>query len=72
MRFTKEKEMIKAYWSNERKYKTKFLWWPVTIDGETRWLETATIEYKVEYDYDLFNDRYYYWKPFRFIDNEKQ
>jgi hypothetical protein len=72
MRFTKEKEMIKAYWSNGRKYKTKDLWWPVTIDSETRWLETATIEYKVEYDYDLFNDRYYYWKPFRFIDNEKQ
>jgi len=41
MRFTKEKEMIKAYWSNKRKYKTKDLWWPVTIDGETRWLETA-------------------------------
>jgi hypothetical protein len=73
MRFTKEKEMIKAYWSNGRKYKTKDLWWPVTIDGETRWLETATIEYKVSRSSNLVLDGYYYfWEPFRFIDNEKQ
>ena len=43
MRFTKEKEMIEAYWKSTRKTKTKFLWWPVTIKGETRWLEIATI-----------------------------
>jgi hypothetical protein len=72
MRFTKEKEMIEIYWSNKRKYKTKYLWWPVTIDGETRWLETATIEYVVDYEYDLFRNKCYYWKPFRFIDNDKQ
>jgi hypothetical protein len=70
MRFTKEKEMIDAYWNNKRKIKTKFLWWPITIDGETRWLETATIEYRVDYDDDLFNSKYYYWAPINFIDNE--
>ena len=46
MRFTKEKEMKDGYWNNIRKNKTKFLWLPVTIDGETRWLEIAIIEYK--------------------------
>ena len=70
MRFTKEKEMIDAYWDNKRKYKTKFLWWPITIDGETRWLETATIEYRVGYDWDFVRNKYYYWAPINFIDNE--
>jgi hypothetical protein len=70
MRFTKEKEMIEAYWKSTRKTKTKFLWWSITIKGETRWLETATIEYSVDYDYDLFAGKYYYWKPINFIDNE--
>ena len=70
MRFTKEKEMIDAYWNNKRKIKTKFLWWPITIDGETRWLETATIKYAVGYDWDFVNNKYYYWAPLNFIDNE--
>jgi len=71
MRFTKEKEnWIDAYWNNKRKIKTKFLWWPITINGETRWLETATIEYGVGYDYDLLAGKYYYWAPLNFIDNE--
>lgn len=67
MRFTKEKEILDAYWNSKRKIKTKFLWWPITIDGETRWLETATIEYKVDWKYDLFLDKYYYWSPIKFI-----
>lgn len=67
MRFTKEKEMKDKYWNNIRKTKTKFLWWPITIDGETRWLEIAIIEYRVNYNYDLFDDKYYYWEPFSFI-----
>jgi hypothetical protein len=70
MRFTKEKAMIDAYWSSKSKIKDKFLWFPVNINGETRWLEKATIEYRVERDEDLFCNRYYYWKPFNFIDNE--
>lgn len=67
MRFTKEKEMKDGYWNNIRKNKTKFLWLPVTIDGETRWLEIAIIEYKIEKDYAIFSGWYYYWKPFSFI-----
>lgn len=71
MRFTKEKEMIKNYWNGETKLKRKFLWWPINIDGEIRWLETATIEYRVERDEDLFCNRYYYWKPYNFIDENE-
>jgi len=69
MRFTKEAERIKAYFNFTPKYKTKFLWFPVTIDGETRWLETATIEYRVNRDRGVFYDSYY-WTPWRFIDEE--
>ena len=68
MRFTKQKELAKAYWNSSKKQETKFLWFPLTIDGETRWLETATIEYKVDYDKSLFdNSRDYYWKPWSFV-----
>lgn len=71
MRFTKQKEMIDAYWNSTRKTKTKFLWWPLTIGGETRWLETATIEYRVNCDYGIYylisSDKYYYWEPLNFI-----
>jgi hypothetical protein len=77
MRFTKRKQMKEGYWKGFRKTKTKFLWWPITIDDETRWLEIATIEYGIDYeiDYDsvcVSNNTYYYWKPFKFIDNDKQ
>ena len=67
MRFTKEKEIKEAYSNRTRKTKTKFLWLPVTIGGETRWFETATIEYRVSFNFGLFVDRYYYWEPFSFI-----
>ena len=68
MRFTRKKEIRDAYWSSKSKTKTKFLWLPVTIKGETRWLETATIEYRVEREKDLFGDVYYFWEPINFID----
>ena len=68
MRFTKEKQLRDDYIKSTRKTKTKFLWLPVDIKGETRWLEIATIEYRVDYDYGLFNDKYYYWEPLNFID----
>ena len=36
MRFIKEKQLIEDYWGDTKRIKTKFLWWPMTIDGETR------------------------------------
>jgi hypothetical protein len=70
MRFTKEKELREDYFNSTRKTKTKFLWLPITIDGETRWLETATIEYRVTYEDGLLSGRNYYWAPFNFIDEQ--
>ena len=67
MRFKKEAYLIKCHRHGIKKTKTKFLWWPVKIDGETRWLERATIEYKVETGIHVFYDKHYYWKPWRFI-----
>ena len=72
MRFTKEKELRDNYIKSTRKTKTKFLWLPLTIYGETRWLETATIEYRVEYEDGLMSGRNYYWKPFNFIDEQNE
>ena len=70
MRFTKEKQLRDDYINSTKKIKTKFLWLPLTIYGETRWLETATIEYRVTCEEGLFSDKIYYWKPFNFIDEQ--
>jgi hypothetical protein len=67
MRFTREKEMKEACIKNTREYKQKFLWFPLTIDGETRWLEEAHIVYRVNWEYSLFRDRYYYWEACEFV-----
>ena len=67
MRFTKEKELKDSYINNTRKYKHKFLWFPLTIDGETRWLEEAHIVYKVVKKYDMWGDPYYYWEAWEFV-----
>lgn len=69
MRFTKQAQLRKHYYNNTKKTETKFLWWPLTTqDKETRWFETVTIEYYVDWELDLFCEKHYYWKPFRFID----
>jgi len=67
MRFTKKKDLMDAYYDSTRMVKTKFLWWPLTIRGETRWLETATIEYHVEKDEYMFFGDDYYWSPWQFV-----
>lgn len=67
MRFTKRKQLRLDYIYDTKKYITKFLWWPITIDGETRWLETAHILYKVKSSEDIFCNKYYYWTPWQFI-----
>jgi hypothetical protein len=67
MRFTKEKQLREDHINSTKKTKTKFLWLPITIYGETRWLETATIEYRVDYEDGILSGRNYYWKPCNFI-----
>ena len=67
MRFTTEKELIKAYFNNTKKFKNKYLWFPMTIIGETRWLETADILYTVKKENTLFFGICYYWAPRQFI-----
>ena len=67
MRFTREKRLIEAYYTNEHKDVYKFLWFPMTIGGETRWLEYANIRYKVKQEKGFINDYYYYWEPWDFL-----
>lgn len=67
MRFTEQKELRQHYYADDNKQETKFLWLPLTIDGETRWLETATIKYRVNFESNIiFSGREYYWKPYAF------
>lgn len=72
MRFTKERQLREDYINSTTKTKTKFLWLPLTIYGETRWLETATIEYRVTCEDGLLNGKNYYWAPFNFIDEQNE
>ena len=68
MRFTRKKKLMDAYYSSDDKDIHKFLWFPVTIDGETRWLEQASIRYKVKQESGMF-DKYYYWYPWQFLND---
>lgn len=48
--------------SRDVKTKRKFALFPISINGETRWLEWVTIEYR--YDYG--------WYKYRFTDQKKE
>lgn len=68
MRFTRKKKLMYNYWNDTNKDVTKFLWFPITLYGETRWLETATIRYMVKREYSVFvGDYYYYWDAKEFL-----
>jgi hypothetical protein len=68
MRFTRQRELQEKYLANERKLVQKFLWFPLTIDGETRWLEEVSYVCRVDWEQNIFTDRkYYYWKPWDWV-----
>ena len=65
----------KNYLGDEKIVK-KFLIFPFTIDGETRWLEVVKIRYlyamKYEYEYNIYDELikvypYYEWEPVAFL-----
>ena len=63
----------KNYLGDEKIVK-KFLIFPFTIDGETRWLEVAKIKhlYVKKYGYNYYNElievyHYYIWEPVAFL-----
>lgn len=65
----------KNYLGDEKIVK-KFLIFPFTIDGETRWLEVVKIKYlyamKYEYKYNIYGELikvypYYTWEPVAFL-----
>lgn len=62
--------------SGDEKIKRKFALFPITIDGETRWLEWVTIKYRFS-KYDIHVDpithrayRSYGWDKYEFIDEQ--
>lgn len=70
MRFTKKKELIDAYLNDDAKVVVKFLWLPLTIKGETRWLEKAEVKYKVDWEHVfLSRERDYFWKAVQFLND---
>lgn len=67
MRFTKQKSLREHYWKDTKIEKTKFLWLPITIDSETRWLEKTTMIYEVKSFNGFLEDRYFEWRPVKFV-----
>lgn len=50
---------------------TKFLWLPLTLDGETRWLERVSIKVKLKiYLSELSLEWKGRWQPIHWIDEE--
>ena len=69
MRFNKKKNS-----PGDEKIVKKFLIFPFTIDGETRWLEVVKIRYLyvMKYGYNYYNElikvySYYKWEPVAFL-----
>lgn len=53
----------------------KFLWFPLTIDRETRWLEKVKIRQKATRDMNIHRSGYtvikdFVWKDAEFLDDE--
>jgi hypothetical protein len=44
------------------KVEEKFLWLPLTLKGETKWLTTVKIKYTLGRRYSLFNPTHGEWK----------
>lgn len=53
---------------NEIKIITKFLWWPIRINNETRWLESASIKCRYTTKLDFLGFRELTWVPIEFVD----
>jgi len=66
MRFTRQKEMRDAYHQKREVIKTGFLWFPLTLNLETRWLEKAEVVYKVAWGLNYKGDEVFYWEPVKF------
>lgn len=63
MRWTKPKDPWEGFDRGDKRTVTRFLWFPLTIDKETRWLETASYEEEVtQYETgDELGYRYIFW-----------
>jgi len=51
----------------EKRKRTKFLWFPMTLDSETRWLERTTW---IEKYYSLAT--WYGWRPYEWADEDEE
>lgn len=62
-------------WADEgtKRIRTGFLFFPLTIGGETRWFEKATWEERVTRLVSVFSgsDRGWDWERLRWIDGEE-
>ena len=67
MRFTKQKSLREHYLLDTKIEKTKFLWLPITIGSETRWLEKTTMIYEVRSLGDFLRGYYFQWTAVKFI-----
>ena len=59
--------LSKASWRNVPFVTHRFLWLPLTINGETRWLEKPKVRWRICFTRGIF-DNYHEWYPNSFID----
>lgn len=57
-----------SYKRGDERIITKFLWLPISIGDEIRWLEKATIKQKMEYRFDTTSgSSWFEWQNIQFI-----
>lgn len=65
----RKKDVYWHFWCKRRGYyyTNKFLWLPVEINGEFRWLQKAKIRWRVDIKRDFVGDTYFSWSAIEFI-----
>lgn len=53
---------------DEIRIRTGFLWFPKTLEFQTRWLEVASWEE----EYNWVYDGGFYWEPLRWVNDKKE
>lgn len=62
-----EHEISKLQWSDFKTI-TKFLWFPKTINGETKWFKTASWQEQFVEEFDEFYDCFFWtWKSIKWL-----
>jgi hypothetical protein len=60
-------DLSRKYYVGDKRVTEKFLWWPVRVGNEVRWLEKAKIKYELTDTMDPTTGGHIYWKAVEFL-----